>query len=379
MPIKKILILSASTSENYIRIPQSLKLCAENRFPDIEVICIDTIKYVSNFFKKIYADNYIEIVKKHPALWGYIYDKVDNAKKIPKIPESRFIFQDFFSSKLKEKIIEIKPDFIISTHFLPSEQLNKLKDEKYAEKYCSVVTDYDVHWLWVQARIDLFCVATSEAAERLMQRGIPKERIKVTGIPISPRCLEKNNHNEILNEYSLSETKFKIFILDSGYGIGPAEYIAEEILLNNKKDIQIIVYESDKADKEKFNDLLEKYPDDIRICPNSHRIEKLLSVSNLVIASPNGYACAECMAMGKPIISINPIPGNEERNSDYLIENGAGLKVYDLTGLLYRINKLKEDSSLLERMRNQALSISKPDSAYEILNSLIKMDNNLGV
>lgn len=373
MPTKKILILSASTSENYIRVPQSIKLCAEKHFPDIEVICIDTLKYVSNFFKKIYADNYIEIVKKHPALWGYIYDKVDNAKKIPKIPESRFVFQDFFSQKLKDKITEIKPDCIISTHFLPSEQLNKLKGERYARKYCSVITDYDVHWLWIQSRIDLFCVATDEAEERLIQRGIPKERIKITGIPISPRCLKGNNPDEILKEYSLSKDKFKIFILDSGYGIGPIEYIAEELILNNKKDIQVILYESDKINKNKLTTLQENYPEDIRVCPNNHKIEKLLSVCDIVIVSSNGYACSECMAMGKGVISINPIPGNEERNADYLIENGSGFKIYDLTGLLYRINKLKKDPSLLDKIRKNALNIAKPNAAYEILQSLIKL------
>lgn len=372
MPIKKILILSASTSENYIRVPQSIKLCAEKHFPDIEVICIDTLKYVSNFLKKIYADNYIEIVKKHPALWGYIYDKIDNVKKIPKIPESRFIFQEFFSQKLKDTITGIKPDYIISTHFLPSEQLNKLKGERYAKKYCSVITDYDVHWLWVQSHIDLFCVATNEAEERLIQRGIPKERIKVTGIPISPRCLCENNSDEIISEYSLSKDKFKIFILDSGYGIGPIEYIAEELILNSKRDIQVILYESDKISKEKLSSLQEKYPDDIRVCPNNRKIEKLLAVCDIVLVSPNGYASAECMAMGKPIISINPIPGNEERNSDYLIENGTAFKVYDLTGLLYRINKLKKDPCHLDNMRKKALRIAKPNAAYDILQSLIK-------
>lgn len=85
--------------------------------------------------------------------------------------------------------------------------------------------------------------------ERLIQRGIPKERIRITGIPISPRRLKGNNPDEILKEHSLSKDKFKIFMLDSGYGIGPIEYIAEELILNNKKDIQVILYESDRINK----------------------------------------------------------------------------------------------------------------------------------
>ena len=375
MSIKKVLILNAPVTENYLRIPQTLKRAAERHFPEMEVTFLDTFKYISNFFKKMGFDNNIDFVKKNPTIWGYIYDKVDLAKTVPKLSETKSMFQDFFSQKLKEVIAEIGPDIIACTNFLPAEQLNRLKGDRLAKHYCAIIPDFDTHWLWVQSKIDLFCVATNESAQRLHDRGIPSDKISVTGVPIPERYLEPNSvtEEEINAEYNLSEEKFKIFLFDNGYGIGPIEYVAEEIILAGKKKVQVIIYESDVSNRDKLNYLSENYPEEIRIQPIQKRIEDVMSICNLVITSPNGYICSEALCVGIPIISINPMPGNEERNSDYLIEKGVAFKVYDITGLVYKINMLIEDKLFCSRIKQKAKQIAKPDASKNVLQALLAL------
>ena len=92
-----------------------------------------------------------------------------------------------------------------------------------------------------------------------------------------------------------------------------------------------------------------------------------MGCADLAIGKPGGLTTSECLALGLPLIVFAPIPGQEERNCDYLLENGAGLKAVDAVALEYRVRALLTEPQRLARMRDNARRLGRPQAAHQVL------------
>lgn len=372
MALKKFLILSASTEGRNDRVSRILRDSILRNYPDSKITQIDATRYMSFLVKKKYIDTYNNIIKKHPALWGYIYGNSDHGRKGNKYPDLGYTLQDFFSQKLRNKIKELYPDYIIFTHFLPAEQLSRCKEEKLAKVYANVITDFDVHFLWTQKNIDMFFLATRESAYRLESFGINKDKINITGIPVSYRLHNDFNKFEIRERLQLKSDRMTVFVMSGGYGIGDVSYICDQILENCGESIQIIALNEDNEKSRKYMEKVKQlYPGQIVNFEDVKNYFNYMAASDIVITKSDGLVLSECMAMGLPVISPNPLPGEEERNIEYLLEEGVGYKVYDIIGLTYRIKELSINQKLLHYKQKKALEISKKNAADEIIKKII--------
>jgi len=369
-----ILIISASVGAGHIRAADGIVQCAKERYPNVLVIHLDAMDYVTPLFKKLYADSYLDLVKRHPALWGYLYDKTDRSVGKNPLGKIRRDFQKVSSLPLKNAIRTINPDQVICTHFLPAELLDRLKrKKKFSVPVSVVITDYDIHWMWVQKHLDLFFVAHEELALRLASRGIPANRIRVTGIPVCPVFTHKHPVSSYLNELGLAPDKNTLLLMAGGFGVARIDLTAR-MLLNLRDDVQLISLAG--KNKKLFNKTLlvaNDFPRRMAAVGFTTTVERLMAVSTVVITKPGGLTTSECLAMGKPMIVINPIPGQEERNTDYLLEHGAALLAYDEIALEYKLKNLLADQPQLKRMMRNAKQLGKPNAGYDILNHLLKV------
>jgi len=368
-----ILIISASVGAGHIRAAEGIVHCAKERYPNVLVVHLDAMDFVTPLFRKLYADSYLDLVKRHPALWGYLYDKTDRSVGKNPLGKIRRDFQKVSSLPLKRAIRTINPDQVICTHFLPAELLDRLKRKKKFDVPVSVViTDYDVHWMWVQKHLDLFFVAHEELALRLASRGIPAERIKVTGIPVCPVFLHKLPVRTCLNELGLAPDKITLLLMAGGFGVTRIDLTAR-MLLNLRDDVQLITLAGkNKKLLNKTMHVANDFPGRMAAVGFTTSVERLMAVSSVVITKPGGLTTSECLAMGKPMIVINPIPGQEERNTDYLLEHGAAILAYDEVALEYKLKKLLAHPAQLRRMMRNAKQLGKPDAGYDILDHLLK-------
>src|SRR5207245_4203476 len=92
---------------------------------------------------------------------------------------------------------------------------------------------------------------------------------------------------------------------------------------------------------------------------------ELMAVSDLVLSKPGGLTSSEALAMGKPLFILNPIPGQEAANSDFLLERGAAAKVNRVEDLPYRLEKLLGSDKLVE-MAAAAKALGRPNAAQQI-------------
>ena len=100
-------------------------------------------------------------------------------------------------------------------------------------------------------------------------------------------------------------------------------------------------------------------------------IERVMAASDLAITKPGGLTTSECLAVGLPMIVVSPIPGQEERNADFLLENGAALKACGASALAYRVAGLLREPERLRVLRDSALRLGKPDAARRVLDIVL--------
>jgi processive 1,2-diacylglycerol beta-glucosyltransferase len=266
---------------------------------------------------------YRKTVTNTPQLVGKLY-KTYNKKSFSRL--SSLALHRIFYSRTANIIRQLKPDLIISTHPFPTVIVSRLIRAGLTTPLCTVITDYDAHGSWVDSAVNYYMVSTSEVKEKLILRGISSDVIRVTGIPVHPKFWGIPNREETRLSFKLQDMP-TVLIMGGGWGmIDNAEmmnYIAEW-----REQIQLIFC---TGDNEK---VLHKLSEDHRFKhPNIHLfgftkdIDKLMDISDLLITKPGGMTCTEAMSKGIPMLFYSPIPGQEEENSHYFIENGFGEEI----------------------------------------------------
>ena len=366
----KVAILSVSAGAGHVRAAQALEQSILDNYPNVEAVHLDVMDYVPKLFRKLYAESYVHIINRYPALWGYMYDKSDSVRSDRSIIKKiRVAIERLNTKKLLNEMIKLAPDIIISTHFLPPELISRMIENgaKIPPSWVQV-TDFDLHGLWVHEHMTGYFAASEEVAFRMKARGIPEKIITVTGIPIMPAFSQKLSRKECAEELGINPGIPTLILMSGGLGVGGIAALAKHLLDNIDLEMQIIAL----AGKNKqlladLQELAKKYPGKLVPMGFTTTIERAMAASDLAITKPGGLTSSECLAMGLPMIAVSPIPGQEERNADYLLENGAALKAHDETGVEFKVRELLKHPERLKQMAENAAKIGIPDAAGKVL------------
>lgn len=378
---ERIVIFSVSAGSGHVRAAKALQAAAELWYPDVDVVHVDLMDLVPKWFRTIYTETYLKLIEQHPALWGYLYDKTDRDKVDSSFSRLRSAIENLNTGKLKNALAEIAPTHVICTHFLPAELLSRrIKKGKFLKPVWVQVTDFDVHALWIQKRMSGYFAAHEELAWRMSERGIPAGDIQVTGIPIMPVFTNNLTRMECAEELGLDPARKTLLMMSGGAGLGNSAKLAEH-LLNMEGEFQIVAIagNNDKQLK-KLRSLAELYPGRLFPLGFTNTIERVMAASDIAITKPGGLTSSECLAMGLPMIIVSPIPGQEERNSDFLLEQGVALKACDATALAWRVNLLLGNPEQLQGMREKARLLGRSNAARKVLGIVLgraTADNNI--
>jgi processive 1,2-diacylglycerol beta-glucosyltransferase len=376
MPQQRILLLSVSAGAGHMRAAEAIRVAGETMPGSTQndseapflLRHLDVMDFVSAGFRTLYTDFYIKLVNHAPALWGYLYHASDEAKTDSKREKVRQALERWNARLLLAALEEFAPDGIICTHFLPAEMLSRLIRKE--RLHCPVwvqVTDFDLHRLWVQEHITGYFAANEEVAWRMRAYGIAPDTIHVSGIPIMPAFGQTLERATCAREFGLDPAKTTFLLMGGGAGLGQLDTVAETLLAQNA-DFQLIVLAGKNADAlAALQKLATRYPG--RLLPQgfTQQVERLMACADLVITKPGGLTSSECLAMGLPMIVNAPIPGQEERNADYLLEQGVAMKAFDDVTLAFRIDYLLNHPEKLADMRAKARLLGRPQAAQTVL------------
>jgi len=364
----RVLILSVSAGAGHVRAAQALEAAAKAAHPPIAATHVDLLTLVPKEFKKLYGEQYIKLVEKSPQLWSWLYSKTDRASRDSIVGKLKRAAERLNTRQLWAEIERVAPDAILCTHFLPAELLSRARARKRKTPPLWVqVTDFDVHALWVHPHVDRYCVASDEVAFRLADRGVPREKISVTGIPVMPQFSAALDRTTCAAELGVDAKKFTVLMMAGGAGVGSLDELAAR-LLSLPVELQLIALAGRNAALlRKLQALARKHPGKLFPLGFTTTVERVMTAADLVVTKPGGLSVSECLAKRRPMLLVSPIPGQEERNADYLLEAGAAVKAIDGATLAYKLGRLVADRGRLAAMSEAAHRIATPHAARDVI------------
>jgi len=377
--LKKLLLLSASAGAGHIRAAQAVEKAFNQLEPALEVRHLDVLDYTNKLFRHLYSKAYIELVNKMPEVPGWMYDKLDKPWK----NERRRLALDKLNTRPLVRLLRsYKPDFIVCTHFLPAEIVSWLKaKERLASRQAIVVTDFDVHAMWLVHHYEQYFVAIDEARVYLEALGIPVSKITVTGIPIDPVFAKKKNKIEMRQKHGLDTERTTILLSAGGFGVGSVEPLIASLEAIEQR-VQVVAI---CGRNEELRKRLLKSSSNLAAGGNllihpvgyTQEMDEYMSASDIVLGKPGGLTTSEALAKGLAFVVVNPIPGQEERNSDHLLEAGVAIRCNNLPTLSYKLNHLLADSNRLARMQTASRKLGRPDAASDIARRVFRLSDML--
>ncbi|HVF57711.1 MAG TPA: glycosyltransferase [Pyrinomonadaceae bacterium] len=375
---KRVLILSASAGAGHLRAAAAVEAALREMGVAEEVRNVDTLQYTNKLFRHLYSKAYIELVNKTPEVLGWLYDALDKPWK----NERRRLALDKLNTRPFVKLLkEYRPEIVVCTHFLPAEIISWLKaKERIATRQAIVVTDFDVHAMWLCHHYEQYFVALDETRAHMEKLGIPPEKISVTGIPIDPVFASTKDKREMRGKHGLRPDLVTILLSAGGFGVGPVEHIVES-LLELRAPAQVVAL---CGRNEELKQRVEKVAAgktgrashvDVKAVGYTTEMDEYMSASDLLLGKPGGLTTSEALAKGLGFVVVNPIPGQEERNSDHLLEEGVAIRCNNLPALAYKIDRLLADPPRFDAMRTNALRLARPRAAREIVEKLLALKN----
>lgn len=371
----RILIISCTGGAGHIRAAEALHKTAQILKTNIQTEHYNILDFTPKFFKNLYAQTYVNLVKFTPNFWGYFYDKLE-LKNYTKNHLIR-IFDRITYKKYIQALLDFKPDAIICTHFLPyisvSEELRKMN---FIAPIFAATTDFDIHPLWIDPIVTKYFVHHRESSKRLFFKGIPEDKISVTGIPIMPEFKKKWRKDTIRKLLTFDTDSFTILILSGGFGIGKILSLVNNInklliKIKNKRFNLIIVCGKNQKLVNQIKKLKFSHNVNPHIYGFVNNVHELMYASNILISKSGGLTSSEAMATNLPMLIFDPIPGQEVQNANLITEIGAGWKTSNLNDLTYRLNQIIENPELLKRAKKSSRLLAKPDAAEKILREVI--------
>ena len=365
----RVLLMSASAGSGHIRAAEALAavFAQDERVGD--VLNVDALQFTNKLFRDFYSKLYISMVRSAPTMLGAFYNVSDEPWKMESI---RLAMDRLNTGKLVKFIRDFRPDITVCTHFMPAGIMAHLIESGDLDTHLSiVVTDFDCHAMWLSRVFHRYFVALDETREHLVALGLPGERITVSGIPTDEAFSRTSDRLALCREYGLDGDK-PILLMSAGtFGVGPAEYVVSR-LRGLKHHAQIIVTCGRAAVlKEKVNAIVNGDPR-FRVLGYSDRMHELMRLSSLFIGKPGGLTTAEALVCGLPMVIFSPIPGQEERNSDHLLEEGVAIRCNNLTTIAYKVDRLLGDPQRLEAMRQNSRKLARPNACRDIVNTLLQ-------
>ena len=389
----RVLIATVTAGGGHVAAAAALEEAWRTLRPSDTIERVDLIKFFSPLHKKIYSDGYVQLVERAPELWGMLFGKTDNPKVVRRLGRISRLFPGNSRKKFARYLKHFDPEVVLCTHYAPLEVLGWLRMKgarqfkpqafgrvgdgsvpKAALDYkppfvVSIVTDFEAHALWMNACVDLYCVAAEETKARLVARGVAADGIAATGIPIAAKFLAKPEPQAIRKNLGLRDDQPVVLVLGGGFGMGPVAEILMELDKVPRHLQTVVVTGRNEELRRKLAAQTHRHP--THVLGFAGNMHELMAVADLILTKPGGLTTSEALSLGKPLFILNPIPGQEAANSDFLLEHGAAAKVNRVEDLPYRIEKLL-GSRKLAAMARAARALGRPTAAIDVCRESLK-------
>lgn len=370
---RRILVLSASVGAGHLRAAQAVELALRELDPQATVRNLDVLEWTNAAFRRVYARSYLDLVNRAPYVLGYFYDLLDRQPSPQhKSDRLRYLVERLNLGRFLKFLREEPWDVIVNTHFLPAEMIAALRRRgEFQTPQLTVTTDFETHRLWVNEPCDHYFTATEEGAANLRHWGVPEGQTTVTGIPIHPDFSRPKDRAALRHARGLSGDRPVVLQLAGGFGVGPVELLFDRLLSIETPLSLVVVAGRNEELKTRVDQMPKPARHSVTVVGFTSEMDQWMATSDLVVTKPGGLTTSEALASGAALAIVNPIPGQESRNSDFLLENGAAVKINNASTLPFKLGQLLADRSRLECLRSNARRLARPRAAFDVASAAL--------
>lgn len=319
----KSLILSISTGQGHHATGQAIENVFKQRGVDCETL--DAYEYIEPILSHLVSRGYLLSSAYAKTISSKLYDIVVKKNKPSKRYSVPKITNTVWAKDLRNYIEQAKPDVIICTHVLSAILVNIMRERQWVEAVTvGIVTDFTVHPLWEEAaHLDYYVTPSDLLDFQMKRKGLEINKILPIGIPIKAKFSQHIDRSEARKQLGLDLHKHTILLMSGSMGYGKIdESIAS--LDRLKLDLQVmVVCGNNKRMYEKVKELVTEKRFDIYGYVDN--VDVMMDAADCIITKPGGITTSEAMAKGLPMIMVNPIPGHEMRNAEFMLNNGLAL------------------------------------------------------
>lgn len=373
MNLRRVLILYITNKSGHHHAALALKEAINELDSNIEVNCVDAFGYTNPVLNKVAHTTYLQIIRRRPEVWEYLYDNPDIVRRFQNLKK---IIHKYNSRKLISLFTEFKPDIVVCTQAFPCGMVADLKKYKKIDvPIVGVTTDYVTHSFWYYDSVDSYIVSDKSTKAKMVKNGIKRDRIKVYGIPISPRFSKSLDREEIFKDLDLDPKLPVVVVMGGGRGLGKIKQVIYSLCKTREK-FQIIaicgvnkkLYRYLKAKSKRLSKIKP-----VKVFDYVESIDKIMSVADMLISKPGGITTAEALAKGLPMIIFNPIPGQEISNTEFLLKSGAAIRCDRIADISIIVEELLREGNKLSVMSEAALGAGFPDSSLRISKEILNL------
>jgi processive 1,2-diacylglycerol beta-glucosyltransferase len=261
---------------------------------------------------------------------------------------------------------------------MPAGIISSLKGEGRVKLLNTVVvTDFDVHAMWLCRHVEQYFVALEETKVHLRALGVPEALVTISGIPIDPVFAIHKDKRSMRQKHGLEPERFTILVSAGGFGVGPVAHLMQALARLSHPAQLVAVCGRNVALKAELRETIKKLAKrsvvSFTLLGFTNEMDELMTAADLYVGKPGGLTTSEALAKGLPMVVINPIPGQEERNSDHLLEQGVAIRCNNLPALAYKVDTLIDSPGKLAQMAENARAMGKPEAAFALVDRLVAL------
>lgn len=368
---KNVLLMYISENSGHYCASLAIEKALKTANPDINTLNINAANYTNPIMEKIINRTYMGIIKRRPEVWEYLYD---NPKIVKNTQLLRELIHKFNSKKLMNLLEDFFPKVICCTQAFPCGLVSDYK-KTYGlpATLIGVLTDYMPHSYWIYDNVDYYVVPTEDAKARLIEDGIPEEKIKMFGIPINLNFSIDMDKEIIFKKFNIDWQLPVILLMGGSQGLGPIVELTHSLDRLKTEFQLIIVCGRNSKLKRSLEKRKGRFKKKILILEYVDNINELMSIASLIITKPGGLTTAEALSKNLPMLLVNPIPGQEENNTKFLLKAGVAIRAKQEEDIPILVTELLCSKNKLNQMREQAKGLGKPSSTIDLVSFILHL------
>lgn len=375
----KVLVLSNTAGQGHRSTANAIADMFASR--GVECRILDTFEYADKLRYKLVDKGYLMATKSIPKVFGAAYKQLEKVGVHDSMYTPVNLDYSVLALKLKKYLSEqFMPDAVVCTHVFSAQIMNIMKAKKWIDiPVIGVVTDFTIHPFWEDVQhIDFIVTASELLTYQAIKRGINKTKIKPIGIPINPKFGQRIDKIEARKQLGIDQNKKTILLM--GGSMGHADYTKEILKIDRLHfDFQILaVCGTNKIAKKHLENLSTEKK--VYVYGYVHNVDVMMDASDFIVTKPGGLSTSEAFSKNLPMIMVNPIPGQEERNVEFILNNGAGVYVTKNFTLDDAINQFFLCPQKLDNIKESMKLVGKPNATKDLCDftiDLIKEKRNV--